>query len=47
MCGIIGCIGKNNSIPILLDGLKNLEYRGYDSVGISIVENDKKGVIIF
>ena len=41
MCGIIGYIGKGNSIPILLDGLKNLEYRGYDSVGISIVENNK------
>ena len=41
MCGIIGYIGKNNSVPILLDGLHNLEYRGYDSVGISIIENNK------
>ena len=45
MCGIIGYIGKGNSIPILLDGLKNLEYRGYDSVGISIVENNKLKII--
>ena len=45
MCGIIGYIGKNNSVPILLDGLKNLEYRGYDSVGISIVENNKLKII--
>ena len=45
MCGIIGYIGKSNSIPILLDGLKNLEYRGYDSVGISIIENNKLKII--
>ena len=45
MCGIIGYIGKNNSVPILLDGLHNLEYRGYDSVGISIVENNKLKII--
>lgn len=45
MCGIIGYIGKSNSVPILLDGLKNLEYRGYDSVGISIIENNKLKII--
>ena len=45
MCGIIGYIGKNNSIPILLDGLHNLEYRGYDSCGISIIENNKLKII--
>lgn len=41
MCGIIGYIGKNKTIDILLEGLKNLEYRGYDSAGIAIKkEND-------
>lgn len=45
MCGIIGYIGKSNSVPILLEGLKNLEYRGYDSAGISIVENNKLKII--
>ena len=41
MCGIIGYIGKNSPKEILLDGLKNLEYRGYDSAGIALRnEND-------
>jgi glucosamine--fructose-6-phosphate aminotransferase (isomerizing) len=40
MCGIVGYIGEKNSKEILLDGLKELEYRGYDSAGIAIVEKD-------
>ncbi len=39
MCGIIGIIGKNDAAPLLLDGLKRLEYRGYDSAGVATVRN--------
>ena len=44
MCGIIGYVGKANATPILLDGLKRLEYRGYDSAGVAV--SSKKGVVI-
>jgi glutamine---fructose-6-phosphate transaminase (isomerizing) len=40
MCGIVGYIGKKDINTILLNGLKELEYRGYDSAGIAILEND-------
>ncbi len=36
MCGIIGYNGKENAVPIILEGLKKLEYRGYDSAGIAV-----------
>jgi glucosamine--fructose-6-phosphate aminotransferase (isomerizing) len=39
MCGIVGYLGKKNTKEILLDGLKELEYRGYDSAGIAVLEN--------
>ena len=41
MCGIIGYSGTENCIPILIKGLKNLEYRGYDSSGIAFFEGEK------
>jgi len=41
MCGIIGYIGKKNSLPIIIEGLKRLEYRGYDSAGVCVINGDK------
>ena len=40
MCGIVGYTGKNQSAPVLLNGLAKLEYRGYDSAGIAVRDGD-------
>ncbi|MFN2640705.1 MAG: glutamine--fructose-6-phosphate transaminase (isomerizing), partial [Actinomycetota bacterium] len=39
MCGIVGYVGEEPALPFMMDGLKRLEYRGYDSAGIAVVEN--------
>ena len=43
MCGIVGVLGKNEVAPLLVEALKRLEYRGYDSAGIATVHNGKLG----
>ena len=41
MCGIVGYIGQNEALPVLIGGLKKLEYRGYDSSGVALIEDGK------
>jgi len=45
MCGIVGYIGVKNSLTILINGLKRLEYRGYDSAGVGYLKNEKINVV--
>ena len=40
MCGIVGYIGQEQAAPILLEGLARLEYRGYDSAGVAVFDNE-------
>jgi glucosamine--fructose-6-phosphate aminotransferase (isomerizing) len=46
MCGIVGYTGKKQAAPILLEGLSKLEYRGYDSAGIAVRDNDKEAEVV-
>ena len=39
MCGIVGYVGKKRVVPVIIDGLRRLEYRGYDSAGIAVCGN--------
>lgn len=46
MCGIVGYNGKKQAAPVLLEGLSKLEYRGYDSAGIAVRNEDKEPVVV-
>src|SRR2546426_11592699 len=43
MCGIVGAIAKRNIVPVLIEGLKRLEYRGYDSAGVAVLDGMATG----
>ena len=45
MCGIVGYVGKKRVVPVIIDGLKKLEYRGYDSAGIAVCGNGNGGAL--
>lgn len=42
MCGIMGYIGNGNAVPVIIDGLSKLEYRGYDSAGIAMFKTSQE-----
>ncbi len=42
MCGIVGAVAQRDVSPVLLEGLKRLEYRGYDSAGLAVIDNNKQ-----
>lgn len=47
MCGIVGYIGQKEAYPVLIEGLKKLEYRGYDSAGIALVNDQQDKLNVY
>ena len=45
MCGIVGYVGSDQALPFLLDGMRKLEYRGYDSAGVAVIKDDGLAVV--
>ncbi|MGH2786274.1 MAG: glutamine--fructose-6-phosphate transaminase (isomerizing) [Actinomycetota bacterium] len=45
MCGIVGYVGSGNALPVLLEGMRKLEYRGYDSAGVAVIGDERIDVV--
>ena len=43
MCGIVAAVARRNVVPILIEGLRRLEYRGYDSAGVAVLDGSLNG----
>src|SRR5688500_8207217 len=46
MCGIVAYVGKKPAQPVLVEGLKRLEYRGYDSAGVAVIDQKDRGAAV-
>ena len=46
MCGIVGYVGSKQATPVLINGLKKLEYRGYDSAGVAVMSEDADEILV-
>ncbi|MBR4600513.1 MAG: glutamine--fructose-6-phosphate aminotransferase, partial [Treponema sp.] len=46
MCGIVGYVGSKQATPVLINGLKKLEYRGYDSAGVAVLSEDSDEILV-
>src|SRR5436189_4981081 len=45
MCGIVGAVARENVVPILIDGIRRLEYRGYDSAGLAVINGSLQRLV--
>ena len=45
MCGIVGYVGNNKATKFLIEGLSKLEYRGYDSAGVAVIQNGNVEIV--
>jgi asparagine synthetase B (glutamine-hydrolysing) len=46
MCGIVGAVAQRNIVPVLIEGLRRLEYRGYDSCGVAVLSDSGRRVAL-